>query len=31
MHKAINFAIDASAITVQHLGNYAPTLKEIYE
>jgi len=29
MHKAINFAIDASAITVQHLGNYAPTLKEI--
>jgi D-beta-D-heptose 7-phosphate kinase/D-beta-D-heptose 1-phosphate adenosyltransferase len=29
MHKAITFAIDASAITVQHLGNYAPTLKEI--
>jgi len=29
MHKAINFAIDASAITVQHLGNYAPTLEEI--
>jgi len=30
MHKAIEFAIDASAITVQHLGNHAPTLKEIY-
>ena len=29
MHLAIRFAIDASAITVQHLGNYAPTLKEI--
>ena len=29
MHKAINFAIDASAITVQHLGNYAPTHDEI--
>jgi len=29
MHKAIEFAIDASAITVQHLGNYAPTLEEI--
>ena len=26
---AINFAIRASAITVQHIGNYAPTLKEI--
>lgn len=26
---AIEFAIKASAITVQHLGNYAPTLKEI--
>jgi len=30
MHKAIVFAINASAITVQHLGNYAPTLKEIH-
>lgn len=29
IHLAIGFAIDASAITVQHLGNYAPTLKEI--
>lgn len=29
MHKAISFAINASAVTVQHLGNYAPTLKEI--
>jgi D-beta-D-heptose 7-phosphate kinase/D-beta-D-heptose 1-phosphate adenosyltransferase len=29
LHKAISFAIDASAITVQHLGNYAPTLEEI--
>jgi len=29
MHQAIGFAINASAITVQHLGNYAPTLKEI--
>jgi D-beta-D-heptose 7-phosphate kinase/D-beta-D-heptose 1-phosphate adenosyltransferase len=29
MHKAIDFAVDASAVTVQHLGNYAPTLKEI--
>lgn len=29
MHKAISFAIDASAITVQHLGNYAPNLEEI--
>jgi D-beta-D-heptose 7-phosphate kinase/D-beta-D-heptose 1-phosphate adenosyltransferase len=29
MHKAIEFAINASAVTVQHLGNYAPTLKEI--
>lgn len=27
--NAINFAIDASAITVQHLGCYAPTLEEI--
>jgi len=31
MHLAIGFAIKASAITVQHLGNYSPTLKEIYE
>lgn len=29
LHKAITFAIDASAITVQHLGNYAPTHDEI--
>jgi len=29
LHKAINFAIDASAITVQHLGNYTPTHQEI--
>lgn len=27
--NAINFAIDASAVTVQHLGCYAPTLEEI--
>jgi len=29
MHNAITFAINASAITVQHLGNYAPKLEEI--
>ncbi len=29
MHVAITFAIKASAVTVQHLGNYAPTLEEI--
>ena len=29
MHSAIGFAINASAVTVQHLGNYAPTLEEI--
>jgi D-beta-D-heptose 7-phosphate kinase/D-beta-D-heptose 1-phosphate adenosyltransferase len=29
MHKAISFAIDASAVTVQHLGNYAPRLEEL--
>jgi D-beta-D-heptose 7-phosphate kinase/D-beta-D-heptose 1-phosphate adenosyltransferase len=29
MHKSINFAIDASAVTVQHLGVYAPRLEEI--
>jgi D-glycero-beta-D-manno-heptose-7-phosphate kinase len=29
IHKAISFAIDASAVTVQHLGNYAPRLEEI--
>jgi D-beta-D-heptose 7-phosphate kinase/D-beta-D-heptose 1-phosphate adenosyltransferase len=29
MPIAINFAIRASAITVQHIGNYAPDLKEI--
>ncbi len=28
--KAISFAIKASTITVQHIGVYAPTLKEIY-
>lgn len=27
--QAIKFAVRAGAITVQHLGNYAPTLKEI--
>ena len=26
---AIEFAVRASSITVQHLGNYAPTLEEI--
>jgi len=29
MHKSITFAIDASAVTVQHLGVYAPRLEEI--
>jgi D-beta-D-heptose 7-phosphate kinase/D-beta-D-heptose 1-phosphate adenosyltransferase len=29
MEQAIEFAIRASAVTVQHLGNYAPTLEEI--
>ncbi len=29
MHEAIEFAIRASAITVQHIGVYAPTLEEI--
>jgi D-beta-D-heptose 7-phosphate kinase/D-beta-D-heptose 1-phosphate adenosyltransferase len=29
IRDAIRFAIKASAITVQHLGNYAPTLQEI--
>ena len=29
MAPAINFAIRASAITVQHLGNYAPNIEEI--
>ncbi len=29
MSQAINFAIRASAVTVQHIGNYAPTSKEI--
>ena len=29
MEKSIQFAIDASSITVQHLGCYAPTLTEI--
>jgi len=30
MEQAIHFAIKASAITVQHIGVYAPTLEEIY-
>ena len=29
MKQAIKFAIDASSVTVQHLGVYAPTLEEI--
>ena len=29
MEQAIHFAIKASSITVQHIGVYAPTLKEI--
>lgn len=29
MEQAIKFAIKASSVTVQHLGNYAPTLEEI--
>jgi sugar/nucleoside kinase (ribokinase family) len=29
MRAAITFAIDASAVTVQRLGVYAPTLEEI--
>ena len=29
MSQAINFAIRASAVTVQHIGNYAPAPKEI--
>lgn len=29
MSQAINFAIRASAVTVQHIGNYAPTVEEI--
>ena len=29
MPVAINFAIRASAVTVQHIGNYAPTTKEL--
>lgn len=29
IRESIQFAITAGAITVQHLGNYAPTLKEI--
>ena len=29
MEKSIQFAIEASSITVQHLGCYAPTLTEI--
>jgi D-beta-D-heptose 7-phosphate kinase/D-beta-D-heptose 1-phosphate adenosyltransferase len=27
--QAVKFAVDASAVTVQHLGVYAPTLKDI--
>jgi sugar/nucleoside kinase (ribokinase family) len=29
IEQAIRFAITASAVTVQHLGVYAPTLQEI--
>ena len=29
IEQSIKFAIKASAVTVQHLGNYAPTLEEI--
>lgn len=29
--EAIRFAIDASAVTVQHFGVYAPTTQEIYD
>jgi hypothetical protein len=29
MDQAIEFAIKASSITVQHIGVYAPTLEEI--
>ena len=29
IEKAVQFAIKAASITVQHLGNYAPTLEEI--
>jgi bifunctional ADP-heptose synthase (sugar kinase/adenylyltransferase) len=29
MNKAMCFAIDASAVTIQHMGVYAPTLEEI--
>jgi len=31
IEHAICFAIKASAITVQHIGTYAPTLEEINE
>jgi len=29
INDAIKFAVKAASITVQHLGNYAPTLEEI--
>jgi D-glycero-beta-D-manno-heptose-7-phosphate kinase len=29
MNKAMEFAIDASAVTIQHMGVYAPSLEEI--
>jgi hypothetical protein len=29
MNKAMGFAIDASAVTIQHTGVYAPRLEEI--
>jgi len=29
MNKAMEFAIDASAVTIQHMGVYAPSLREI--
>lgn len=31
MHQSIGFAVAASAVTVGHLGVYAPTLEEIHE
>jgi hypothetical protein len=29
MVPAVNFAIRASSVTVQHIGNYAPVIGEI--
>jgi D-beta-D-heptose 7-phosphate kinase/D-beta-D-heptose 1-phosphate adenosyltransferase len=31
IEQSIKFAIKASSVTVQHLGNYAPSLREIYD